>query len=39
VVARGSFAEFLCEQFAPLGRIILRRMFVKTDQRVAAERR
>jgi DNA transformation protein and related proteins len=30
VVASDSFAEFLCEQLAPLGRISLRRMFGKT---------
>jgi DNA transformation protein len=30
MVASASFAEFLCEQLAPLGRITLRRMFGKT---------
>ena len=30
MVASESFAEFLCEQFAPLGRITMRRMFGKT---------
>lgn len=30
MVASGSFAEFLREQFAPLGRITMRRMFGKT---------
>ena len=30
MVASDSFAEFLCEQFAPLGRIVMRRMFGKT---------
>jgi DNA transformation protein and related proteins len=30
VVASDGFAEFLCEQLAPLGRIATRRMFGKT---------
>jgi DNA transformation protein len=30
MVASDSFAAFLCEQLAPLGRITLRRMFGKT---------
>src|SRR5215510_5587803 len=30
MVASDSFAEFLCEQLAPLGRITMRRMFGKT---------
>jgi DNA transformation protein and related proteins len=30
MVASDSFAEFLCEQLAPLGRVTLRRMFGKT---------
>jgi DNA transformation protein len=30
MVATDSFAEFLCEQLAPLGRITMRRMFGKT---------
>jgi DNA transformation protein len=30
MVASPDFAEFLCEQLAPLGRITLRRMFGKT---------
>ena len=30
VVASDSFAEFLCEQLAPLGRVTMRRMFGKT---------
>ena len=30
MVASDPFAEFLCEQLAPLGRITLRRMFGKT---------
>jgi DNA transformation protein len=30
MVARDSFAEFLREQFAPLGHITMRRMFGKT---------
>ena len=30
MVASDSFAEFLCEQFAPLGRVTTRRMFGKT---------
>jgi DNA transformation protein len=30
MVASESFAEFLCEQLAPLGRITMRRMFGKT---------
>jgi DNA transformation protein len=30
MVASASFAEFLCEQLAPLGHIALRRMFGKT---------
>ena len=30
MVASASYAEFLCEQFAPLGRIALRRMFGKS---------
>ena len=30
MVASDSFAEFLCEQLAPLGRVTMRRMFGKT---------
>ena len=30
MVASESFAEFLCEQLAPLGRVTMRRMFGKT---------
>jgi DNA transformation protein len=30
MVASPEFAEFLCEQFAPLGRVTMRRMFGKT---------
>jgi DNA transformation protein len=30
MVASDSFAEFLCEQLAPLGRLTMRRMFGKT---------
>src|SRR5690242_4119781 len=30
MVASPDFAEFLCEQLAPLGRITMRRMFGKT---------
>src|SRR5579864_7991363 len=30
MVASDSFAEFLCEQLAPLGRVTTRRMFGKT---------
>jgi len=30
MVASDSFAEFVCEQLAPLGRVSLRRMFGKT---------
>jgi DNA transformation protein and related proteins len=30
MVASDSFAEFLCEQFGPLGRVNMRRMFGKT---------
>ena len=30
MVASDSFADFLCEQLAPLGRITMRRMFGKT---------
>ena len=30
MVASADFAEFLCEQLAPLGRISMRRMFGKT---------
>lgn len=30
MVASDSFAEFLCEQFAPLGHVTMRRMFGKT---------
>jgi DNA transformation protein len=30
MVATDSFAEFLCEQLAPLGRVTMRRMFGKT---------
>ena len=30
MVASDGFAEFLCDQFAPLGRITMRRMFGKT---------
>ncbi len=30
MVASDSFAEFLCEQLAPLGHITMRRMFGKT---------
>jgi DNA transformation protein len=30
MVASDSFASFLCEQLAPLGRVTLRRMFGKT---------
>ena len=30
MVASDDFAEFLCEQLAPLGRISMRRMFGKT---------
>jgi DNA transformation protein and related proteins len=30
MVASASFAEFLCEQLAPLGRVTMRRMFGKT---------
>jgi DNA transformation protein len=30
MVASPDFAEFLCEQLAPLGRVTLRRMFGKT---------
>ena len=29
MVASGSFAEFVCDQLAPLGRITIRRMFGK----------
>ncbi|MCO5130591.1 MAG: TfoX/Sxy family protein [Xanthobacteraceae bacterium] len=31
MVASDSFAEFLCEQLSPLGRITMRRMFGKTS--------
>ncbi|HKW55514.1 MAG TPA: TfoX/Sxy family protein [Stellaceae bacterium] len=30
MVASAGFAEFLCEQLAPLGRVTMRRMFGKT---------
>jgi DNA transformation protein len=30
MVASASFAEFLCEQLAPLGQVTMRRMFGKT---------
>ena len=30
MVASDTFADFLCEQLAPLGRVTLRRMFGKT---------
>ena len=30
MVASAGFGEFLCEQLAPLGRVVLRRMFGKT---------
>ncbi|HEY7551817.1 MAG TPA: TfoX/Sxy family protein [Hyphomicrobiaceae bacterium] len=30
MVASATFAEFLCEQLAPLGRVSMRRMFGKT---------
>ncbi|MGI8446304.1 MAG: TfoX/Sxy family protein [Streptosporangiaceae bacterium] len=30
MAASDSFAEFLCEQLAPLGRVTMRRMFGKT---------
>jgi len=30
MVASDAFAEFLCEQLAPLGRVTMRRMFGKT---------
>jgi DNA transformation protein len=30
MVASDTFAEFLCEQLAPLGRVTMRRMFGKT---------
>jgi len=30
MVASAAFAEFLCEQLAPLGRVTMRRMFGKT---------
>jgi DNA transformation protein and related proteins len=30
MVASNGFAEFLCEQLAPLGRVTMRRMFGKT---------
>ena len=30
MVASDSFADFLCEQLAPLGRVSMRRMFGKT---------